>query len=188
MDNRSNLLDHALNLFAERGYDAVGVQEVVESAGVTKPTLYHYFVNKRGLLDALLDRGFNRLLAGLAAAADYHGDLTLTLRNIVMAYFDFCLENSIFYRLQLSMAFAPPGSEPNQSVIRYTLEQYQVIENMFILAVKENGNMRGRQREYSATFIGMINTWISMYLNGSVELDEALARRAVHQFMHGILS
>jgi TetR/AcrR family transcriptional regulator len=62
MDNRNNLLDHALNLFAERGYEAVGVQEVVETAGVTKPTLYHFFANKRGLLDALLERGCSKLL------------------------------------------------------------------------------------------------------------------------------
>ena len=62
MDNRTNLLDCALNLFAARGYDAVGVQEIVEAAGVTKPTLYHYFVNKRGLLDVLLQSGFERLL------------------------------------------------------------------------------------------------------------------------------
>jgi TetR/AcrR family transcriptional regulator len=54
MDNRSALLTHALQLFAARGYDAVGVQEIVEAAGITKPTLYHYFGSKRGLLDTLL--------------------------------------------------------------------------------------------------------------------------------------
>ena len=43
MDNRARLLDCAQDLFAARGYDAVGVQEIVEAAGVTKPTLYHYF-------------------------------------------------------------------------------------------------------------------------------------------------
>ena len=33
-DNRSRLLTCALDLFAARGYDAVGVQEVAEAAGV----------------------------------------------------------------------------------------------------------------------------------------------------------
>jgi AcrR family transcriptional regulator len=56
MDNRQRLLDCALELFSLRGYDAVGVREVVEAAGVTKPTLYHYFDSKRGLLEALLQR------------------------------------------------------------------------------------------------------------------------------------
>lgn len=56
MDNREKILNCALELFHARGYDAVGVQEIAETAGVTKPTLYYYFGNKRGLLEALLSR------------------------------------------------------------------------------------------------------------------------------------
>ena len=50
MDNRELLLNTALELFHAKGYDAVGVQEIVEKAGVTKPTLYYYFGSKLGLL------------------------------------------------------------------------------------------------------------------------------------------
>ena len=41
MDNRMNILEKALHLFYEEGYDAIGVQELADAAGVTKPTLYH---------------------------------------------------------------------------------------------------------------------------------------------------
>jgi len=41
MDPRRRLLNNALKLFAARGWDAVGVQEIVDASGVTKPTLYH---------------------------------------------------------------------------------------------------------------------------------------------------
>ena len=41
MDNRMNILQKALQLFYEKGYDAIGVQEIADAAGVTKPTLYH---------------------------------------------------------------------------------------------------------------------------------------------------
>ena len=58
-DNRTGLLHSALTLFATRGYDAVGVQEIVENAGVTKPTLYHYFGNKLGLLETLLEENLH---------------------------------------------------------------------------------------------------------------------------------
>ncbi len=53
MDNRERLLQCALDLFADRGYDAVGVQEIVDTAGVTKPTMYHYFGSKHQLLQEL---------------------------------------------------------------------------------------------------------------------------------------
>jgi AcrR family transcriptional regulator len=188
MDNRSNIMDCALNLFSVRGYDAVGVQEIVEAAGVTKPTLYHYFVNKRGLLDALLERGFRVLLDDVGSAANYQGDLTLTLEKIVQSHFRFALGNPLFYRMQLSMYFAPAGSEPNQSVTHFSMKQYQIVEAVFIQAVENHGNMRGRHRLYAATFMGTINTYIGMFLNGYVELDDNLVYQAVRQFMIGIFS
>lgn len=82
MDNRSNILSCALELFASRGYDAVGVQEIVDAAGITKPTLYHYFGSKRGLLDALLKEHFDELYESVTRAADYKHNLPMTLNAL----------------------------------------------------------------------------------------------------------
>ena len=60
--------------------------------------------------------------------------------------------------------------------------------NMFLLATNDHGNMRGRHQAYAATFLGMLNTYIGLGLNGVVELDDQLVIQAVHQFMHGIFS
>ena len=46
----ARILDAAVGLFAERGFDATSVQEVVERAAVTKGALYHYFRSKDDLL------------------------------------------------------------------------------------------------------------------------------------------
>ncbi|HYY30714.1 MAG TPA: TetR/AcrR family transcriptional regulator, partial [Chthoniobacterales bacterium] len=68
-DISRRLLDTALDLFSRRGYEGTGVQEIVATAGVTKPTLYHYFGSKIGVLNALLDRDGKQLLAQLQEAA-----------------------------------------------------------------------------------------------------------------------
>ena len=54
MDNKEKILETALDLFYAKGYDAVGVQEIAEKSGVTKPTLYHYYGSKYGLLESLI--------------------------------------------------------------------------------------------------------------------------------------
>jgi len=59
---------------------------------------------------------------------------------------------------------------------------------MFERAALDHGNMRGRQRAYAATLLGMINTYAGLALNDYAALDDALTRQAVHQFMHGIFS
>lgn len=188
MDNRSKLLACALELFSLYGYDAVGVQQIVEAARVTKPTLYHYFGSKKGLLEALLETYFSPLYRLIEEEAVYHGDLPLTLYRLAMAYFNFSNQNPVFYRMQLTMWFAPTFSEAFKAVASFNEKQHNLLEDLFIQATHQHGNMKGRHQAYAATFLGMINTYIGLSLNGYISLDEVVGHRAVHQFMHGIFS
>lgn len=188
MDTRSQLLQQAEKLFAARGYDAVGVQDIVEAASVTKPTLYHYFGSKRGLLEALLGEEFARFNHQLRAAADYTGDLPFTLKKIAVVFFEGARLKPVFFRLQLALWFAPHGSEGFQVVEKFHREQFDLVENVFARAVVQHGNLRGKQRAYAATFIGILHHYIGLGLNDYVTLDEQLIEQAVKQFQHGIYS
>jgi len=52
---RHQVLHAALKKFADCGYEGTSVQDIVETARVTKPTLYYYFGNKAELYQALVD-------------------------------------------------------------------------------------------------------------------------------------
>jgi TetR/AcrR family transcriptional regulator len=185
MDNRTRILDCARQLFSVRGYDAVGIQEIVDTAGVTKPTLYHYFASKHGLLNALLETDFAGFADRLREAAANPGNLPQTLEKVIRVYFENARQHPQFYRMRLSMYFAPPDSEPNQAVMPYMLEQFEIIETLFALALS---HFSSRRQTYAATFIGTIDTYTGLFLNGQVELTDPLAHQAAHQFMHGIYS
>ncbi len=188
MDNRERLLECALDLFSLRGYDAVGVREIVETAGVTKPTLYHYFDSKRGLLEALLERESGRLLSAIRDAADYQHDLVLTLERIARTYFNFASEHPAFYRLLLAMIFAPPESEAHGAILPFYRGQRQILEKVFEQAAADHGNLIGRQSRYAFGFLGALNAVISLFLTEGQALNDDVAYRTVHQFMHGIFS
>lgn len=51
---RDRILDSALTLFSERGYDGVGVDLIAENAGIKGPSLYKHFKSKEDILDALI--------------------------------------------------------------------------------------------------------------------------------------
>lgn len=188
MDNQKRLLDCALVLFSQRGYDAVGVREVVEAAGVTKPTLYYYFDSKRGLLDALLQREAGQLLTVILQASIYQNDLVLTLENITRAYFNFAQHFTKVYRMQLGMYFSPPESDSNQAIRPFTTQQLEILEGVFIQAAENHGNLRGRHSRYAASFLGAINAMIGLHMNTELALTDELVYQTVHQFMYGIFS
>jgi TetR/AcrR family transcriptional regulator len=187
-DNRANILLQALELFAGRGYDAVGVQEIATAAGVTKPTLYHYFGSKVGLLETMLSCQIDPFIECLKSAAAYRRDLPLTLTNVTRAYFTFARQQPTFYRFQLSMTFAPPESDPAKVMRQFNKKQFEIIESIFVQATPDHGNMRGRHQRYAVTFRGMIDTYIGLFLNGYIQFTDEVIYQAVHQFMHGIYS
>ena len=53
---RERILDTAYELFTQRGIRDVGVDELIERAGVAKATLYRYFHSKEDLVDAFLQQ------------------------------------------------------------------------------------------------------------------------------------
>ncbi|MBI5543360.1 MAG: TetR/AcrR family transcriptional regulator [Deltaproteobacteria bacterium] len=187
-DTRSRILDRALALFVARGYDGVGIQEIVDAAKVTKPTLYHYFGSKAGLLSALFDERLEELHERLAVAARYERHLPTTLEAIAQVFFSFATEHPDLYRMHLAMWFAPAESEARKAIARAHERQFSLLENLFIQATPDYGNMRGRHRAYAATFLGMVNSYVALALNGHTRLDDALRRQAIHQFVHGIFS
>jgi TetR/AcrR family transcriptional regulator len=188
MNNRENLLKCALQLFASRGYDAVGVQEIADAAGITKPTLYHYFGSKSGLLSTLLSEDFAPFFETLETSAHYQGDVTQSLQAVAAAYFDFARLNPVLYRFALALSFAPPESEAFQAARALNEHQQQLLETLFTNAALDHGNMKGRQRAYAASFLGLLNTYAVLSLTGNAELDERRVYTVVHQFMHGIFS
>lgn len=188
MDNKSKIEECALEMFWARGYDAVGVQEIVEAAGVTKPTLYHYFGNKEGLLHEIIRDQYTNLLDRISQSADYKGDLPLTMYKLTSSYFSYAKANSKFYGLIMSFMFYPHESEPYKAVKPLIDKEISMLEDLFLQASKDHGNMKNRHKIYAATYFGMINTYIKLYFDSKIELNEEDTFKAIHQFMHGIYS
>lgn len=188
MSNRQRILEIGLVLFAQNGYEATGVQEICDRAEITKPTLYHYFGNKQGLLESILEERFKPFLSLLESACHYRRDLTLNIQRVIEAYFLFASRDLQLYQLLLSLRTGPSRSESRQIIKPWIAAQEQAIMAMFKAAERQHGNMRGRSKAYMISLLGVINAYVQQALEDSLALDDELAQQARHQFMHGIFS
>jgi AcrR family transcriptional regulator len=186
--NRRTILSKALGLFSERGYEAVGVAELCDESGITKPTLYHYFGSKRGLLDAIVAERGAGLRDSVRAAAAYGHDVRLGIERIAFAFARAARDDRAFARLRLALAFAPPSSEGWSAAAPINAELFACVEAFFRAASEDHGNMKGRSRAYAASFIGTIDTYVGIYLAEQADLSDEVVRAAIRQFMYGIFS
>ena len=77
-ETRRNLLDSALRLFAENGYDATSVRNINRDAGVADGLLYHYFPNgKKEIIKVLALEQIERIKTLFQSDADQLDKLPL---------------------------------------------------------------------------------------------------------------
>ena len=99
---RQRILAAAVKLFAERGFDATTVQEVVAAAGVTKGALYHHFASKDELLYEIYRGVIGKQNADLDAIVEQRKGNAETVREILVNVVQSTVTNldeaSVFFR------------------------------------------------------------------------------------------
>jgi AcrR family transcriptional regulator len=60
-ERRQQILNHARDVFAKRGYHAAKIDDIVAAAGVARGTFYLYFEDKRGIFEEIVDRVLARI-------------------------------------------------------------------------------------------------------------------------------
>ncbi len=194
-NSKDTILQCALQLFGERGYEAVGITEITQSAGITKPTLYYFFQSKEGVFRAILEKYYERFNDLLQLSCSYlphpelyEEDIFPVLQKLVKMYFSFARDNTTFYLMLLSLSFAPPAAKTTILAKPYFVRQYEIVTALFHDFSRIHTNLKGKELECAYHFIALINANIGFWYQGIGALNEERAERIVRQFMHGIFS
>ncbi len=70
---RNQILEAAERVFARKGFHAANVSDIVQEAGIARGTFYLYFVSKRAVFEALLDKFFPLLVSKVKAVSQDQG-------------------------------------------------------------------------------------------------------------------
>jgi len=98
-ERKQQLLDAAARLFAEQGYAATRVVDIVDAAGVAKGLFYWYFENKEALFRELAAEIRRRLRRQQAAAMDAGAPALVRLLQGTVASVRVMAENAPFFSL-----------------------------------------------------------------------------------------
>lgn len=185
-DTRGDILAAAALLFAERGYGATSVREVVEAAGCKKPTLYYYFQNKEQLYLEVIRTSVQAWTAVVDTALAEGGTVHARLLNSLSAYLDRVRSHPVELKLLMSAEQHPERGQPHydfDAVRQYHIDQ--------VTAVLSEGVHRGELRddfdfeEAALALFGMIDHRLNLFLHGR-PLPQDLPQRLLDLFFNGV--
>jgi AcrR family transcriptional regulator len=110
-ETEERLYDAALTLFAEKGYEAASVREIIEAIGVTRPVLYYYCASKEDLFKRVVRWKHDAAYLHLVEALRVAGSCVERLRTLARGAFAFCAADPRAARLMFQTQFGPrlPG-------------------------------------------------------------------------------
>ena len=181
------ILATALDLFAVKGYDATAVREICEAAGITKPTLYHFYGSKDGVLRALVSTGFERFRRLVDSSLATPGSFRERTKIMARRLFESARTQPLFWRFMHSIMWAPPGTAPQTASCE---EFYKGVVGVLAAAaeaaVKQGELARGPSDARMLVLMGAIGEATTGYvISGKPELTPALADRLIDAILDG---
>jgi AcrR family transcriptional regulator len=181
-------LHAALKSFADRGYAATSVQQIVKAARVSKPALYYYFKDKADLFAALVDQAHDERYRLMEEAAQRGKTMAERLEEIATAILDFSVRNRELMRLAFATAFAAAGEGPGQTRCREKGQRAFDFIRALIASGQASGELDRRFSvdELAMGIYGQLNSHVMVrLLVPECPLDRQTAKQIVRLFLEG---
>lgn len=165
----NRILDAAIDLFLEKGYDNTTIQDIVDALGdLSKGAIYHHFKSKEEIIEAVIPRLYdssdNQLLK-IKESTSYTGLEKLNKTMLI----------SLKNPGQEKLAMAAPNLMKNPRFL--TQQLYNTIENivpqlvepMIREGIKDGSIVTDNPKEVAETFMILMNIWLNPAIFHSTE-------------------
>ncbi|RCX13306.1 TetR family transcriptional regulator [Fontibacillus phaseoli] len=174
--SKDKLMQAALSLMAEKGYNGVSTKEIAAEAGVSEMTLFRNFGGKLNLLDAAIDRFYYTGAMETIFAERLTWNLRSDLRLIAETYHEIMNRNRMWIRVVLQeaeLSAVRENAQKHPSQLRELLTDY-------FSAMADKGKLIPTSPEAQAiTFMWMNYGAFMTHLYGS----EGITRVALTEFL-----
>lgn len=189
-ETRSHILEAALREFSRQGYDATGVAEICQAAGVSKGAFYHHFPTKQAVFLELLeiwlgglDTGISQALADAPSVPDALRRMAALIPHII---------HDAEGRLPMFLEFWMQASR-NTAVWEATIAPYNRYEKLFADILRKGmaeGSLRPVDADCAARVIVALAVGLllqSVLDPGGAAWDQVTAQ-GLELFIQGIAS
>jgi len=179
----SLILQAAAELFTEKDFHTVLMEEVAARAGVGKGTLYRYFPAKEELYCSIIFTGWDRLREQIEDVLREAGSLPETLESIARQILVFFWQRRHFVTLVYGLEHKTEGRE-KADWQRRREGIVQLIEGVLKAAIRSGALPSSDAHLLAELFLGMVRA--AILYHGPRDTPETVARGVAELFLHGI--
>ncbi|WP_432822230.1 TetR/AcrR family transcriptional regulator [Trichloromonas sp.] len=188
-ETRQAIIEAAVSLFSEKGFEKTSIEAIARMAGIGKGTIYGYFRAKEEIFLAFCEDEIDYAFGMLAEKNDPQAPLLEQLVILFMSQFRFVTRNREFGRL-LAREIAFPR-EVNREKSRDMDARYLQGLGMLLSGARQRGELKPSVDNLLATghlyaiYLLMLSCWYSGYLVEEQEVEASL-RALLHQALSGL--
>ena len=185
---RQEVIDIAARVFADKGYHATSIDDLVAATGLQRGGLYHYIDGKQDLLLAIHDRFIEPLLANAREIVAEGLPADETLRQLAHAL----MQDIANYRDQVTVflhEWRVLQDTPEWDRVHEVRREFEdTIESVLARGQREGLFAVSESRLTTYAFLGMFNYAYTWYDAGGARTPDDIAERFVGIFLDGIAS
>jgi len=184
---RQRIVREAMRLFAAKGYNGVSVREIVEAAGITKPTLYYYYPSKEILFQRVVVDTLEEFRKQLEEAIGQPGAIRERLLRICRLHFEFSKANAEHFQLVHNLFFSNEAH-----LVHFDFEAFFKHNFELICGVLADGIASGEIREgnpwlMTLVLVGAVHMFLmALHRDPSLVPSEGLAEVVVDMCLKGL--
>lgn len=142
-DKQEKILEAALVLFAQEGYNATSTSKIAQKAGVSEGLIFRHFKNKKGLLNALMKQA-EEMFKSLLIDILFETNPKAVIRKTIELPFNIDKSEYDYWRLQFKLKFETAYNNP---------EKTKLLLDKLTLAFQELGY---KKPQHEAKVIGLL--------------------------------
>jgi AcrR family transcriptional regulator len=182
----SKVLDHAAQIFCEKGYEGASMRDLSRAAGMSLAGLYHYFSSKEELLYLIQKHTFQTIIDRLQQRLKASADPEERIRIFIENHLEYFLANKEFMKVLTHEDDTLKNGRGAE--IRAIKREYYRICLDLLEDLRRAKGLQFSGRLAVLGLFGMIN-WIYTWHNPRVDADaKALAQEMGDLFLRGVLN
>lgn len=183
-ETRTEIIDAAMELFANKGYHETTMSDVVEASNTSKGTVYYYFDNKQELFETMINDVISRLYNSFERIAEKDCSVREKLKKMIEVHANFYKKN---YKLAFSifMEGKKIDADCKEEIWRWHKKFNSLVENVMKDGVEEGLLKDKNLKLMSFSFLGLTNSFGPSVFEGDYDVNE-LVDYTIELFLQGV--